>query len=275
MHSQLTATHFAMNPTFRNYSSVYTSGLQQRFMQLSEDGNFMWNGTEWVPVESEAPAEEMAPMETEAPAEEMAPPAMEMAPMEAAAPAVPAPGLVAPAQIMVSTTQPKAAINMAAALSVFKYGFIALAGWFVSMILLSIVWYMAFDMALSSDSATTGMIILVIATLVTIIAYGQMIIYPVGKALKDGRTDNVSFSYIDSWKTSIAGFIESVVVTAVLAVMIGVGIGYAGSFNTRRNRIFLLHHGIRSLHGKKGSRNNALKRKSGFFGNIVPPSCVN
>ena len=195
-------------------------------MQLSEDGNFMWNGTEWVPVESEAPAEEMAPMETEAPAEEMAPPAMEMAPMEAAAPAVPAPGLVAPAQIMVSTTQPKAAINMAAALSVFKYGFIALAGWFVSMILLSIVWYMAFDMALSSDSATTGMIILVIATLVTIIAYGQMIIYPVGKALKDGRTDNVSFSYIDSWKTSIAGFIESVVVTAVLAVMIGVGIGY-------------------------------------------------
>ena len=208
-------------------------------MQLSEDGNFMWNGTEWVPVEAEAPAEEaaapmeaeapaeeMAPMETEAPAEEMAPPAMEMAPMEAAAPAVTAPGLVAPAQIMVSTTQPKAAINMAAALSVFKYGFIALAGWFVSMILLSIVWYMAFDMALSSDSATTGMIILVIATLVTIIAYGQMIIYPVGKALKDGRTDNVSFSYIDSWKTSIAGFIESVVVTAVLAVMIGVGIGY-------------------------------------------------
>tara|TARA_B100000131_G_scaffold4851_1_gene5021 strand:+ start:291 stop:971 length:681 start_codon:yes stop_codon:yes gene_type:complete len=193
-------------------------------MQLSEDGNFMWNGTEWVPVEAEAPAEEAAaPMEAEAPA-------MEMAPMEVATPGAPAviptPGLVAPAQIMVSTTQPKAAINMAAALSVFKYGFIALAGWFVSMILLTIVWYLAFDMALQSDSATTGMIILVVATLVTIIAYGQMIIYPVGKALKDGRTDNVSFSYIDSWKTSIAGFIESVVVTAVLAVMIGIGIGY-------------------------------------------------
>jgi len=190
-------------------------------MQLSEDGNFMWNGTEWVPVEAEAPAEEVvAPMETEAPA-------MDMAPMDVATPAViPTPGIVAPAQIMVSTTQPKPAINMAAALSVFKYGIIALAGWFVSMILLTIVWYLAFDMALQSDSATTGMIILVVATLVTIIAYGQMIIYPVGKALKDGRTDNVSFSYIDSWKTSIAGFIESVVVTAALAVMIGVGIGY-------------------------------------------------
>ncbi len=198
--------------------------MLRRLMQLSEDGNFMWNGTEWVPVEAEAPAEEAAaPMEAEAPA-------MEMAPMEVATPGAPAviptPGLVAPAQIMVSTTQPKAAINMAAALSVFKYGFIALAGWFVSMILLTIVWYLAFDMALQSDSATTGMIILVVATLVTIIAYGQMIIYPVGKALKDGRTDNVSFSYIDSWKTSIAGFIESVVVTAVLAVMIGIGIGY-------------------------------------------------
>ena len=226
-------------------------------MQLSEDGNFMWNGTEWVPVEAKAPAEEAAaPMEVEAPVEEMAPPAMEMIPMEAAAPAViPAPGLVAPAQIMVSTTQPKAAINMAAALSVFKYGFIALAGWFVSMILLSIVWYMAFDMAFSSDSATTGMIILVIATLVTIIAYGQMIIYPVGKALKDGRTDNArNFSYIDSWKTSIAGFIESVVVTAVLAVMIELesdmifpALSILGGFG-----YFFFIMGYVSLHGKKG-----------------------
>jgi hypothetical protein len=207
----------------------YTPYLLPQPMQLSEDGNFMWNGTEWVPVEAEAeaPAAEAPAVEAPAPAEMAAP---EAAPMEIATPGapafIPAPGLVAPAQIMVSTTQPKPAINMAAALSVFKYGIIALAGWFVSMILLTIVWYLAFDMALQSDSATTGMIILVVATLVTIIAYGQMIIYPVGKALKDGRTDNVSFSYIDSWKTSIAGFIESVVVTATLAVMIGVGIGY-------------------------------------------------
>ena len=89
--------------------------------------------------------------------------------------------------------------------------------------------YGAFDMAISSDSATTGMIILVIATLVTIIAYGQMIIYPVGKALKDGRSDDVSFSYVDSWKTSIAGFVESIIVTATLALtrrwILG-GIGY-------------------------------------------------
>ena len=70
----------------------------------------------------------------------------------------------------------------------------------------------------------TGMIILVVTVLVTIIAYGQMIIYPVGKALKDGRSDNV-VSVISTWKTSIM-VIESVIVTITLALMIGIGIGY-------------------------------------------------
>ena len=192
-------------------------------MQLSEDGKYMWNGTEWVPVEEQAPApsEEVA---AASPTPETPTPAV--MPQEAAVqPVNTAPEMIAPVIIKPGVSQ-KPAINMAAAFSVFKYGIIALAGWFVSMILLSFVWYLAFDMAISSDSATTGMIILVIASLVTIIAYGQMIIYPVGKALKDGRSDDVSFSYVDSWKTSIAGFVESIVVTAVLALMIGIGIGY-------------------------------------------------
>ena len=192
-------------------------------MQLSEDGNYMWNGTEWVPVEEQAPAPaeevEATPPVPEAPTPAVMPQETAVQPVNTA------PAMIAPVVIKTGAS-PKPAINMAAAFSVFKYGIIALAGWFVSMILLSIVWYMAFDMAISSDSATTGMIILVIATLVTIIAYGQMIIYPVGKALKDGRSDDVSFSYVDSWKTSIAGFVESIVVTAVLALMIGIGIGY-------------------------------------------------
>ena len=192
-------------------------------MQLSEDGKYMWNGTEWVPVEEQAPtaAEEVeaAPPVLEAPSPAVMPQETAVQPVNTA-PAMIAPVIIKPG------ASPKPAINMAAAFSVFKYGIIALAGWFVSMILLSIVWYMAFDMAISSDSATSGMIILVIATLVTIIAYGQMIIYPVGKALKDGRSDDVSFSYVDSWKTSIAGFVESIIVTATLALMIGIGIGY-------------------------------------------------
>ena len=192
-------------------------------MQLSEDGKYMWNGTEWVPVEEQAPT---AAEEVEAAPPVLDAPSPAVMPQETAVqPVNTAPAMIAPV-IIKPGASPKPAINMAAAFSVFKYGIIALAGWFVSMILLSIVWYMAFDMAISSDSATTGMIILVIATLVTIIAYGQMIIYPVGKALKDGRSDDVSFSYVDSWKTSIAGFVESIIVTATLALMIGIGFGY-------------------------------------------------
>lgn len=192
-------------------------------MQLSEDGKYMWNGTEWVPVEEQAPT---AAEEVEAATPVLDAPSPAVMPQETAVqPVNTAPAMIAPV-IIKPGASPKPAINMAAAFSVFKYGIIALAGWFVSMILLSIVWYMAFDMAISSDSATSGMIILVIATLVTIIAYGQMIIYPVGKALKDGRSDDVSFSYVDSWKTSIAGFVESIIVTATLALMIGIGIGY-------------------------------------------------
>ena len=178
-------------------------------MQLSEDGNYMWNGDEWVPVEKTVDAAPAAPVEVQAPAQPMA--------VEAT------PNMGAPVVINTPISGDKPAVNIAAALSVFKYGFIALGGWIVSMILLGIVWGLAFWMAFDSGG-TAGMIIIVIATLVTIIAYGQMIIYPVGKALKDGRSDDVSFSYVDSWKTSIAGFIESIAVTIALALTIGLGI---------------------------------------------------
>ena len=185
-------------------------------MQLSDDGNYMWNGTEWVPVEA-APAP-AAPAMPEPAAPAMPTPA---APMAAAAPQTP----VAP--VVISTSAPaKPAISLSSALSVFKYGFLSLVGWFVSMVILTIVWWLSIDMAWNSDDAIVGMIILIVATLVTIIAFGQMVIYPVGKALKDGRTDNVKFSYVDSWKTSFAGFVESIIVTAGLSLMIGLGIGF-------------------------------------------------
>ena len=192
-------------------------------MQLSEDGKFMWDGNEWLPVENAPATEPAAPTEVAAPIEAVAP--MDVQQVAQVQPLVTIPGAVAPVVIMTSEPAGKPAINMAAALSVFKYGIIALGGWIVSMILLTIVWSLSFYMALDSGG-TTGVLILVVAALVTIIAYGQMIIYPVGKALKDGIADTVSFSYVDSWKTSIAGFVESVVVTGSLALMIGLGVGY-------------------------------------------------
>ena len=185
-------------------------------MQLSDDGNYMWNGTEWVPVEA-APAP-AAPAMPEPAAPVMPTP---VAPMAAAAPQT----LVAPVVISTSASA-KPAISLSSALSVFKYGFLSLVGWFVSMVILTIVWWLSIDMAWNSEDAIVGMIILIVATLVTIIAFGQMVIYPVGKALKDGRTDNVKFSYVDSWKTSFAGFVESIIVTAALSLMIGLGIGF-------------------------------------------------
>ena len=41
-------------------------------MQLSEDGNYMWNGDEWVPVEKTVDAAPAAPVEVQAPAQPMA-----------------------------------------------------------------------------------------------------------------------------------------------------------------------------------------------------------
>ena len=107
-------------------------------MQLSEDGNYMWNGTEWVPVEEQAPAP-AEEVETAPPAPEAPTPAV-MPQETAVQPVNTAPAMIAPVVIKTGAS-PKPAINMAAAFSVFKYGIIALAGWFVSMILLCIVWY--------------------------------------------------------------------------------------------------------------------------------------
>ena len=125
----------------------------------------------------------------------------------------------------VGVTAGKPAISLASGLSIFKYGFFALVGWIASMILLGIVWAMAFFIAFDVGGFV-ALTIIIVAVLVSIIAYGQMIIYPVGKALKDGRTDGVSFSYVDSWKTSVAGFVESVIVTTVLALLIAIGVSY-------------------------------------------------
>ena len=109
-------------------------------MQLSEDGKYIWNGTEWVPVEEQAPtaAEEVeaAPPVLEAPSPAVMPQETAVQPVNTA-PAMISPVIIKPG------ASPKPAINMAAAFSVFKYGIIALAGWFVSMILLSIVWYLS------------------------------------------------------------------------------------------------------------------------------------
>ena len=185
-------------------------------MQLSEDGNYMWNGTEWLPVEAQdeqhQPVQETAvqpPIQNNVPTGQVQQVASQTA--------------MQTVVVVPKDNDAKAAINLSSALSVFKYGIIALGGWIVSMIVLTILWGAAFYLAIDSGDAVVGLVIITGALILTIIAYGQMIIYPVGKALKDGRSDASKFSYVDSWKTSIAGFIESSIVIVLMAVVTGVG----------------------------------------------------
>ena len=205
-------------------------------MQLSDDGNFMWNGTEWIPnpdaanVTPEHKAVDEVPM-----AEASVPEVVTAEPVAAQTPAVMAqsplamePMTTMPGAMVVGSVQDAptgvSAINMAAALSVFKYGVLTILGMFLSVIVLGIVWAGAVAFSASGDGGgAVALISIFAAILITVIGYGQMIIYPVGVALKDGRSDSVSFGYVDSWKTSIAGFIESAGVTAAMAFIIGVG----------------------------------------------------
>lgn len=115
-------------------------------------------------------------------------------------------------------------VNFASAMSVFKYGFISILGWIVSFILLGVMWGVSMAIAIGSENSVVGIIVLLITLLVTLIGYGQMIIYPVGKALKDARGDMSTFSYVDSWKASIASFIETIGVTGGMAVLFAVGL---------------------------------------------------
>jgi hypothetical protein len=215
-------------------------------MQLSDDGNFMWNGTEWIPnpdaanVTPEHKAVDDVPMAEAVAdvsmAEAAVPDVVTSEPVAAQAPVVMAqspltmePMMTTPSTMVVGSAQHAPtgtpAINMAAALSVFKYGVLSIFGMLLSVIVLAIVWAGAVAFAATGDDGGGPVALISIfgAILITVIGYGQMIIYPVGVALKDGRSDSVSFGYVDSWKTSISGFIESAGVTAGMAFIIGVG----------------------------------------------------
>ena len=205
------------------------------FMQLSDDGNFMWNGTEWIPNPDAAvatPEHKLAgEVETPEPTPE---PASELMASPAPIAVSPSPMAMQPMGAMpvamatgMAPSSGASAINMAAALSVFKYGILSIIGMLLSVIVLGVVWAGAMAVAFAGTGDDGGgpiaLISVIGALLITVIGYGQMIIYPVGVALKDGRSDPVAFGYVDSWKTSIAGFIESVGVTAGMAFIIGVG----------------------------------------------------
>ncbi|MDA0715848.1 MAG: hypothetical protein O2866_01025 [archaeon] len=136
-------------------------------------------------------------------------------------------GMVATPMVVAAPNAGGSKVNImdfSSAMSVFKYGLIAIGGWIVSGIVLTVVWIMAVLVGLSSDNNIVGLILILGAAMTTIIAYGQMIIYPVGKALKDARSSASSFSYADSWKAAISSFLETVALTVMMAIGLAVGI---------------------------------------------------
>ena len=112
-------------------------------MQLSDDGNFQWDGNQWVPVEQAAePA--AAPM--------------------AVSPHAATPVAAAPATVMVSGSSSGGGLDFTRGFSTLKYGLAALLSSILTVILIlivnGIIFYVAFD---SGEGA-----IIILNTLLTI-----------------------------------------------------------------------------------------------------------
>ncbi|MBN74725.1 MAG: hypothetical protein CMA73_03485 [Euryarchaeota archaeon] len=192
--------------------------------QLSDDGNFMWNGNEWVPVEQQA-----APAAPMAAAEPMA-----AAPMAAAAPMVVSPhtdmGMAAApaATVMVATSGGSSGggLDFTRGFSTLKYGLAAFVSSILTMILITIVWGVLFYIVFSSGSLDelkiTGTLALVTGTLFTILAFTQVVTLVMGMGIGDGLGKS-GLGFVGSWKVAGVAILESapVLVTAVVLMIIG------------------------------------------------------
>jgi len=187
--------------------------------QLSDDGNFMWNGNEWVPVEQQAaPAAPMAAAE----------------PMAAAAPMVVSPhtdmGMAAApaATVMVATSGSSSGggLDFTRGFSTLKYGLAAFVSSILTMILITIVWGVLFYIVFSSGSLDelkiTGTLALVTGTLFTILAFTQVVTLVMGMGIGDGLGKS-GLGFVGSWKVAGVAILESapVLVTAVVLMIIG------------------------------------------------------
>ena len=175
-------------------------------MQLSDDGNFQWNGNEWVPVDqAAAPA---APM--------VVSPHAEMA----------APVAAAPVTVMVSGSSSGGGLDFTRGFSTLKYGLAAFISSILTMILIAIVFGVLFGIAGSAESGeglAIGVVIaLVIGMLFTILAFTQVVTLVMGMGIADGL-GKPGLGYVGSWKTAGTAILESapVLVTAAILMIIG------------------------------------------------------
>ena len=190
--------------------------------QLSDDGNFMWNGNEWVPVEQQA-----APAAPMAAAEPMA-----AAPMAAAAPMVVSPhtdmGMAAApaATVMVATSGGSSGdgLDFTRGFSTLKYGLAALLSSILTVILIGIVNTIIFVVAADSGDGAVFIIAMLLAVMFNILAFTQVITLVMGMGIADGLGKS-GLGYMGSWKTAFTAILESIPVLLTAAIMFGVGLG--------------------------------------------------
>ena len=169
-------------------------------MQLSEDGNFQWDGNQWVPVEQAA-----------APA----------API-AVSPHAAAPVAAAPATVMVSGSSSGGGLDFTRGFSTLKYGFAAFINSIVTVILMGIVWVILFFAVIDSESTAVYAIGAMFGVMFNILAVTQMMTLIMGMGIGDGLGKS-GLGYVGSWKTAGVAILEAapVIVVASLFLIIG------------------------------------------------------
>jgi hypothetical protein len=173
-------------------------------MQLSDDGNFQWDGNEWVPVQqTAAPA---APM--------VVSPHAEMA----------APVAAAPATVMVSASSSGGGLDFTRGFSTLKYGLAAVLSSILTLILILIVNGIIFMVALDSGEGAILMIGVLLAVMFNILAFTQVLTLVMGMGIADGLGKS-GLGYMGSWKTAFTAILESIPVLLTAAIMFGIGLG--------------------------------------------------
>jgi len=173
-------------------------------MQLSDDGNFQWDGNEWVPVQqTAAPA---APM--------VVSPHAEMA----------APVAAAPATVMVSASSSGGGLDFTRGFSTLKYGLAAVLSSILTLILILIVNVIIFIVATRSGEGAILMIGVLLAVMFNILAFTQVLTLVMGMGIADGLGKS-GLGYMGSWKTAFTAILESIPVLLTAAIMFGIGLG--------------------------------------------------
>ena len=194
-------------------------------MQISEDGNYMWNGDEWVPVEQAPVISE--PVEVQTPETTLAMTPV-TTPVTTPVPTVVSTPVVTP-MIQNMGGKGTSGLDFTRGFSTLKYGLAAFLSTILTVILILIVNGIIFYVALSGSNDVEGFAVgfvvsMIICVLFNILAVTQVLTLVMGMGISDGL-DKPGLGYIGSWKTAFTAIVESTPVILTSAIMAGAGLG--------------------------------------------------